>query len=100
MPITTWNYRTQDPHIRHIGPMAQDFMAAFQVGEDDRHITTIDPDGVALAGIQALDLRTDAQATQTQALAQRTRALEQENEALKRRLQRLEQVLEDGAAPL
>ena len=37
-----------------MGPMAQDFYAAFSVGEDDKHISTIDPDGVALAGVQAL----------------------------------------------
>jgi hypothetical protein len=34
--------------------MAQDFHAAFGVGEDDKHITTIDADGVALAAIQGL----------------------------------------------
>jgi hypothetical protein len=34
--------------------MAQDFYAAFHVGEDDRHITSIDEDGVALAAIKAL----------------------------------------------
>ncbi len=50
MWITTWNYKSQDPSIRHIGPMAQDF-ATFGVGEDDKHITTIDADGIALAAI-------------------------------------------------
>jgi hypothetical protein len=54
IPIETWNYKTQETTIRHIGPMAQDFRAAFGVGEDDRHITTVDADGVALAAIQAL----------------------------------------------
>jgi hypothetical protein len=34
--------------------MAQDFYAAFRVGEDDKHITSIDEDGVALAAIKAL----------------------------------------------
>lgn len=54
IPITTWNYKAQDTQIRHIGPMAQDFSAAFGVGEDDVTITTIDADGVALAAIQGL----------------------------------------------
>ena len=54
IPISTWNYKTQDAAIRHIGPMAQDFAAAFGVGEDDTHITTIDADGVSLAAIQGL----------------------------------------------
>jgi hypothetical protein len=34
--------------------MAQDFYAAFGLGSDDRHISTVDPDGVALAAIQGL----------------------------------------------
>ncbi len=54
LPISTWKYKAQDATIRHIGPMAQDFYAAFGVGEDDRHITTIDADGVAFAAIQEL----------------------------------------------
>ena len=37
--------------------MAQDFYAAFNVGEDNRHITSIDEDGVALAAIEALDAK-------------------------------------------
>ena len=53
-PVTEWNLISQDPTIRHIGPMAQDFKAAFEVGEDDRHISTSDADGVAFAAIQGL----------------------------------------------
>jgi len=53
-PVLTWNYKTQDASIRHMGPMAQDFYAAFGLGEDDKRISTIDADGVALAGVQAL----------------------------------------------
>lgn len=52
--IATWSYRSQDASIRHIGPTAQDFFTAFGVGEDSRHISTVDADGVALAAIQAL----------------------------------------------
>jgi hypothetical protein len=54
IPVETWNYKTQKTSIRHIGPMAQDFSSAFKVGEDDKHITTIDSEGVALAAIQGL----------------------------------------------
>jgi hypothetical protein len=57
IPIQTWNYKAQADSIRHIGPVAQDIYAAFGVGEDDRHITTVDADGIALAAIQALDER-------------------------------------------
>jgi hypothetical protein len=55
LPLATWNYRSQDRSIRHLGPMAQDFHAAFGVGENERTITTVDADGVALAAIQGLN---------------------------------------------
>lgn len=54
LPITTWQYKDQDETIRHIGPMAQDFAATFNVGESDRTINVVDANGVALAAIQAL----------------------------------------------
>jgi hypothetical protein len=54
VPIESWNYKGQNPSIRHIGPMAQDFAAAFDVGEDDKHISMVDANGVAFAAIQAL----------------------------------------------
>ncbi len=54
IPIATWNYKTQDDGIRHMGPMAQDFYAAFGLGLGDKSIDTIDLDGVALAAIQGL----------------------------------------------
>jgi hypothetical protein len=53
LPVSEWSY-TSERGVRHVGPMAQDFYAAFRVGEDDRHITSIDEDGVALAAIKAL----------------------------------------------
>lgn len=55
MPVFKWNYKTQDASIRHIGPMAQDFYSAFGVGEDEKYITNVDADGVALAAIQGLN---------------------------------------------
>jgi hypothetical protein len=58
LPITSWNYKAQDAQVRHIGPMAQDFSAAFGLGSDDRTITTGDLTGVALLAIQALEART------------------------------------------
>jgi hypothetical protein len=54
MPIETWNYKTQDESFRHIGPMAEDFRAAFDVGDFKDRISSIDADGVAFAAIQGL----------------------------------------------
>ncbi len=66
MPLTTWNYKTQDPlTFRHYGPMAQEFFAAF--GKDsygtigcDTLINQQDFLGVNLIAIQALEKRTTA----------------------------------------
>jgi hypothetical protein len=59
LSINTWNYKAQDESIRHIGPTAQDFYSAFGVGEDNRYISSIDADGVALAAIKALHEKTE-----------------------------------------
>jgi hypothetical protein len=56
LPISTWQYKTERG-VTHVGPMAQDFYAAFGVGEDNRHISSIDEDGVALSAIKALNRR-------------------------------------------
>ncbi len=53
LPVSEWSY-TSESGVRHVGPMAQDFYATFGVGEDNRHITSIDEDGVALSAIKAL----------------------------------------------
>jgi hypothetical protein len=52
--ITRWNLKAQNPAIKHLGPMAQDFYAAFGLGEDERYINSADIDGIALVSIQAL----------------------------------------------
>jgi len=93
LPISTWNYKAQDPSIRHMGPMAQDFYAAFGLGEDDRYIDSIDADGVALAAIQALYARNQQQAA-------RIAQLEAENAAQRAQIQALQQQLADLAARL
>jgi hypothetical protein len=97
MPISTWNYKTQDDEIRHMGPMAQDFAAAFAVGEDDKHISTIDADGVALAAIQGLylaaqeaDREAARQAAEITGLKGQVAALQQQNASLEARLTSLE----------
>jgi len=77
LPLTEWNYKAEDTEVRHLGPMAQDFHAAFGLnGGDDKHISMVDESGVALAAIQGLNQK-----------------LEAENAELKARLDKLEQLL-------
>ncbi len=61
MPISTWNYKAQDDAIRHAGPMAQDFHAAYGLGEDNCHLSSVDVDGIALAAIKELKEQKDAE---------------------------------------
>jgi len=54
IPVQTWNAKGTDPTVKHLGPTAQDFYAAFGLGDDDKSISTIDLDGVSLVAIQGL----------------------------------------------
>ncbi|MCA9712931.1 MAG: tail fiber domain-containing protein, partial [Myxococcales bacterium] len=76
LPISTWSYKADAPEVRHMGPMAQDFQAAFGLGASERAIHKIDGDGVSLAAIQAL--------------LRRLESLEQENQRLRARVEALE----------
>jgi hypothetical protein len=75
LPITRWNYKN-DPLTPHLGPMSQDFYAAFGVGPDDKHIATVDADGVALAAIQGLNEKLEEKETEIAELKQRLEKLE------------------------
>lgn len=75
LPVTAWNYKADPEKRRYIGPVAQDFHAAFGLG-DDTSINTLDTDGVVLAAIQALN--------------RKVAALETENAELKARLEQVE----------
>jgi hypothetical protein len=75
MPITRWHY-TNDVATPHLGPMAQDFYAAFNVGMDDKHIATVDEEGVALAAIQGLNQKLEETRAENADLKQRLAALE------------------------
>jgi hypothetical protein len=86
IPVQTWNYKAEGPAVRHIGPMAQDFRAAFRVGGDDRHIRTVDADGVALVAIQELYRMVDRQDAELRVLRERNRVLELRLAGLEERL--------------
>jgi hypothetical protein len=88
LPLQTWNYKNDAADVRHLGPVAQDFRAAFNLGADDKHIATVDADGVALAAIQGLNAKMEAENAELRA----------ENAELKTRLERLERIVEASSA--
>jgi hypothetical protein len=94
LPISRWSFKG-DQNIRHIGPVAQDFHAAFKVGEDDRHIAVVDEGGVALAAIQGLNQKLEYE---LKAKGARISALEKQNVSLENRLAALEKLVVEMTA--
>ena len=81
LPISTWSYTTEASRARHIGPMAQDFMATFHVGSSDKTILQVDADGVAFAALQALS-------RQVQHLAEENASLQRDLSRIRSELSR------------
>jgi hypothetical protein len=94
LPITNWNYKTQPKTQRHIGPMAQDFYAAFHLdGEGaDTTINTMDISGVNMAAIQALEKRTADLKRENEKLRANNDELAAVLAEIKTRLQNLEKL--------
>ncbi len=74
LPISRWSYKYEQS-VTHIGPMAQDFYSLFQVGNDNKSISTIDPSGIALVAIKELI---------------------KQNEELKKRIEALEKLIQQN----
>lgn len=90
LPLSTWSYRVEPDSVRHMGPTAQDFYAAFRLGDNELSIGTVDADGVALVSAQALERRTTEQAEEIRRQGARIDALERTNAELIARLEALE----------
>ncbi|HUM47772.1 MAG TPA: tail fiber domain-containing protein [Chitinophagales bacterium] len=87
LEIPRWHYMADKQPLKHIGPMAQQFHELFGVG-DDTTISTIDPAGIALLGIQALEEKlTDQEST--------IKMLEDENEAQLKRMNEQQRRIEE-----
>lgn len=54
LPVATWRYQWESAGVRHLGPMAQDWHAAFGLGKGDTTIPVVDAHGVLMVAIQAL----------------------------------------------
>jgi hypothetical protein len=58
LPVSTFNYIDDTTRTRHLGPMAEDFFDAFQLGDSNKSINTANLAGVSLAAAKALEART------------------------------------------
>ena len=79
MPVTRWNMKGDRNKTAHLGPVAQDFYAAFGLGENDTAINAADAQGVAFAAIKGV--------------YEKNRVLEKQVQTLEARLQTLEKAV-------
>jgi hypothetical protein len=89
LPITQWKMKAEPAGPKHIGPMAQDFYAAFGLGDSDRYIALGDGQGVALVAIQALYQLVQEKDGQIRTLRQQLQVTNATDGQLKRQLQEL-----------
>ncbi|HEX2205167.1 MAG TPA: tail fiber domain-containing protein [Longimicrobium sp.] len=90
VPVTTWRYTGEaDQSVLHIGPMAQDWQRAFGFSADGTTINMSDFDGVNLAAIQALEVRT----REVETLKAEVSQLRADRDDMARRLAELEAIV-------
>ncbi|MCH7526104.1 MAG: tail fiber domain-containing protein [Planctomycetes bacterium] len=93
LPIPIWNYKSEASTVRHIGPMAQDFYAAFHLGHSNTTIGTIDSDGIALSAIKALYEFAKDKDARIASQTERIHALQRDNAAINARLKAIEALI-------
>lgn len=81
LPLMEWSYIGYEQ--RHLGPMAQDFHAAFPLNDNDKALNEADLHGVELAAIQGLNRK----------LTEELKKRDAENSELKARLEKIEEML-------
>lgn len=94
LPITTWKYKKDENSVRHMGPMAQDFHAAFGLGDSSKTISTVDRDGVALASIQALNSKVSEKDREIKDLNEKLQEQETVLQDQNQRIERLESMVQ------
>jgi hypothetical protein len=96
LEIAEWSY-IDTPGVRHMGPMAQDFRAAFGLGLSDTGMATRDLSAVAVASIQALSEMMEQKDREFERAIEekdaQIRELADDNRGLRQRLDRIEAML-------
>jgi hypothetical protein len=98
MPVTTWNYK-HDPSRRYIGPTAQDFMAAFGLGSDDKSINTLDATGVTFAAIKGMGEELKERDQQITSLRSEVTELNTKMEALEKKFETMSKRIDQFPPP-
>ena len=93
VPITKWTMIGVKDPVPHLGPVAEDFYDAFQLGLGNTTIGLGDIDGVNFAAAKALESRTSIMMEQMRAKDEKIEHLEKKAAALEERLAKLEKLL-------
>jgi len=93
VPVNFWSYTAEGAQVRHLGPFAEDFRAAFGLGVDNTSIGLLDIDGVNFAAARALEARTTTQAAQIQTLQAENATLRQDNARIQEQLRQLQEAV-------
>jgi hypothetical protein len=99
IPVSTWNYISEGQQVRHIGPMAEDFYQAFNLGTGNTSIGVQDLAGVSMAAVKALDARTtelQQKTAEVDQLRTEVNQLRSTNAAMEQRLAAIEQSLKSN----
>ena len=94
--VSSWNYISEGQNVRHMGPMAEDFFKAFELGTGNTSIGLQDLTGVSLAAIKELDQRTNElrhKTAEVEQLREQVNQLRLVNSEMERRLATLEQLM-------
>jgi hypothetical protein len=101
VPVSEWSFSGNDEGVRHIGPVAEEFHAAFDLaGQDPTHLSVTDVQGVALAAIKGLDHKLGAREQEVARLREEIEGLRDANAELERRLVAIEEGLRSDHSPI
>lgn len=96
LDVATWRFIDADDG-RHMGPMAEQFHEAFELGDTDESIATVDADGVAFAAIQGLAAENDRLREALTATERTVEELAAETETLREQVDALEAAVRTAA---
>lgn len=95
LPISTWQFSKGGKNARHLGPMAEDFHAAYGLGRDNKHISPADMAGVALASVKELRKSNKELLYQNRVLKKRLDSIQRNQNEYRAELKRLQVLLDE-----
>lgn len=93
IPVTSWNYISEGQQVRHLGPMAEDFFAQFNLGTGNTSIGVQDLAGVSIAAVKELDAQLQEKDAEIQRLQNEVKTLRTNQSDIEKRLEAIEKAV-------